>query len=81
MHSQGQRAVLICIAKGKFHFIPIALRLGASLDPFKFIGVADLINQPFDLFCLDSQLLLVRQALIQTAAADSGVRTGLFFIF
>ena len=40
VHSQCQGTTLIFITKREFHFISVAIRNGASLDTFKFIGLA-----------------------------------------
>ena len=75
VHSQSQRAILIFIAKGKFHLIPIPLCNRAALNSLQPPVPADLTDQAVDLLFFQLQLFLIRQALVQASAADTKMRT------
>ena len=80
MHSQAERAVFVLVSKGKFHLISVALYDRTGLDPLELIGAVFYysIQKGLDLPFLDVQLLLVRNGLVQTAAACSEMAAGIF---
>ena len=79
MKTKFKRTTLKFISKRKFHLIPIAIRLRASLDalplPGLFLPFQRPLQQLLHLSLLDLKLLLIRQGQISAASAYAKMGT------
>ena len=71
MKSERQRAVLVFIAEGKLHFIPVCKLLRTSLDSKeRIIGLHEgIVEQFFHLTGLHCKLILITHRLVHASAA------------
>ena len=79
MHPQRKRAILHLVSESKFHLIPVAIHLRASLYTFPapayLLSLQAGVQQAFHLFLLHPELLLIWQREVSASSAYSKMGT------